>query len=94
MTKNDKQQILTKAIQKAIDGGWDKSLDDTITITRYGSVLDIIFNHQFAQALWGEVKQHKDEQGITSYDHTTGWKYHLRNMVIAEDPIEYLGQNL
>lgn len=48
-----------------------------------------IFNHDFAKALWGEHEP---------TDYGTGawqpWEYHLQQMVIAEDPIEYLGENI
>lgn len=109
MTKSDKQRILTKAIHKAIDGGWvykpEQLLGFSLPIDGVvrefnpdkavaASWQQIIYSKDFAQALWGETKQHTDEQGITSYDHTTGWKYHLKNMVVADDPIAYLGQNL
>lgn len=105
------QQILEKAIQKAIDGGW-KQPDPTVVwwrssegITReaYG----LIFNHDFAKALWGdELIQYPegDTYTVTALLNPTPnfcrstelfvWQYHLQQMVIAEDPIKYLGEHL
>lgn len=40
----------------------------------------------------GEDQNHWEEY-IPVYKNK-GWKYHLMQMVIAEDPIEYLGDNL
>ena len=65
MKLSDKE-ILEKAIQKAIDGGWRGDIldikveaqDDGLVRLYWDntewSVLDIIFNHDFAKALWGE----------------------------------------
>jgi len=100
------QEILEKAISKAIAGGWQPSTvdleedgwwkwdgmhlcaaadDDS---QRNGWHYAVIFNHQFAKALWGEPKL-KD-----STDENLGWQHHLQMMVIADDAIEYLGKNL
>lgn len=135
------QQILTKAIQKAIDGGWDK-LDSELDIRENNVILDapghdidsgqwvicnheewhytdIIFNHDFAKALWGEFPTYthsgferygvgkdvdswlgpakeaiKDKEFVTGAINYTAWKYHLQQMVIADDPIKYLGEHL
>lgn len=102
------QEILEKAIQKAIDGGWrpinawvspktnyewreredyggyyilcKKYIHDKESES-YESAEQLIFNHDFAKALWQDP------------DYGT-WHHHLQNMVIAEDPIKYLGENV
>lgn len=102
------QKILEKAIQKAIDGGWDKVLERGITGDGSPYELSyipdkwpknyrqIIFNHDFAKALWGnEIIQAFDKTA----DHLFGishraWQYHLQQMVIVEDPIIYLRDNM
>jgi len=119
-----KQKILEKAIEKAIDGGWkfkkymfDYSYPnfkktwtgDIILAThekgRAESVnyIEILFNHDFAKALWGEPKASVSIAIGGSYVIPTekpiqagnfGWQYHLQQMVIADDPIKYLGANL
>lgn len=55
------QQILEKAIKKAIDGGWKRDYRVKYSfVTKDTSVDDwdtyapIIFSHDFAKALWGE----------------------------------------
>lgn len=111
------QQILEKAIQKAIDGGWNvvgSEIPATFTFryiqnnaiigvlhidghdVQHREPLNaerIIFNHDFAKALWGEEEYEGnpigDPQGTLR-----DWQYHLQQMVIADDPIQYLGDNI
>lgn len=106
------KEILQKAIQKAIDGGWSMpGLTDEgkMHFTDNGVVVDwlrggrdfkstetIIFNHDFAKVLWGDGC-HTHHQTIHKSDYSTcriNWQYHLQKMVIAEDPIKYLGEHL
>lgn len=112
------QEILEKAIQKAIDGGltgyWAdrykscKHLDEMEYLVNGNNIDDgkpvetLIFNHNFAKALWGEEKDYarhmflfKDGTTWYEYDNTiSSWQYHLQQMVIADDPIKYLGEHL
>ncbi len=94
----DKQQILQKAIEKAMNNGWkgwpmyDELGLDTFT-TFY-----LIFSHDFAKAFWGTrgiVKRgdifdyaHEHDKAILCQE----WQHHLQQMVISEDPIEYLSK--
>lgn len=127
-------EILTKAIQKAIDGGWPwefmndwavdhgiavvpknlKPTDRGLFVKQLAHPMDygiIIFRHDFAKALWGEeidesVAQYipmtgesespsdvEDWYGKAHYDGPT-YKYHLMMMVIAPNPIAYLGEHI
>lgn len=91
----NRQEILERAISKAIEGGWKDSYIDSQDLK---NILDndpfilpikgLIFNHDFAQALWGEQEIEAED----TYMHA--WAYHLRQMVVADDPIEYLGKNI
>ena len=112
------KEILEKAVQKAIDGGWNppkwvvwavvggegiepytfETGDEGYSVgwhdyDEFVSLKDIIFNHDFAKALWGnemiECYHAKDVKC-----RMTAWAYHLQQMVIADDPIEYLGENI
>lgn len=100
------QQILTKAIQKAIDGGWHGELADNIKLiadedielltqawrnVHHLAPINFIFNHDFAKALWGE--ELLKCQMIEPFA-LPAWKCHLRSMVIVDDPIKYLGEHL
>ncbi len=114
MTNNE---ILEKAIQKAIAGGWTVNdwtdADDfewRVQIDEYDqlemwycglgedwylSVRNIIFNHDFAKALWSEETpspNYGDLEMLSEPDFA--WEHHLQQMVIADDPIKYLGDNL
>lgn len=144
------KEILEKAIQKAIDGGWkvtNSTMDTPEKIMGWYAYPDswydsysnlFIFNHDFAKALWGEEvrtqydshyipargypgepipkEDIKDDKILKNWDCTrcgapwkkclagtpcnlivkgnTGYKYHLQQMVISEDPIKYLGDNI
>lgn len=70
-------------------------------------VHELIFNHDFAKALWGEEKLDRYNletdtaidslwDGGPEYFDFLGktWQYHLQQMVISDDPIKYLGGNL
>ena len=87
------QEILTKAIQKAIAAGWKPKSWSRDTIRSF--MIDYkpeqyIFNHDFAKALWGEEIPNPERYDIEQ----TAWSYHLQQMVIAEDAIKYLGEHL
>lgn len=61
----------------------------------------VIFNHDFAKAIWGEahippiaLKSIVIEKKVGDIPFLPAWQYHLQQMVINEDPIKYLGDNL
>lgn len=104
------KEILEKSIQKAIDGGWVDgrvALKETQSIPEWAIPtpvsIAIIFNHNFAKALWGDKEMRiKTDMGyqsafggvkLTSVK-MSAWKNHLQQMVIADDPIKYLGENI
>ena len=100
------QDILEKAIQKAIDGGltgywkerYEKCVDmgelkylvDGNNIEQGETVEKLIFNHDFAKALWGGATN----EAAAFKDSLDEWQYHLQQMVISDDPIKYLGENI
>lgn len=110
------QEILEKAIQKAVDNGWQYQYDGTTEPLNRENALKLyklfIFNHDFARALWGETPDPSHLEvylvngggKVPSYTMVdqkkefakrhSGWQYHLQQMVIADDPIKYLGDNI
>lgn len=66
----------------------------------------IIYNQVFAKSLWGEPymmspKEIKDAGyrgslggGMIDLQKGAGWQKHLQAMVVADDPIQYLGEHL
>jgi hypothetical protein len=61
----------------------------------------ILFNHDFAKALWGEslrASAHggsiNDPEGKSILRLIPLWQYNLQEMVITDDPIKYLGEHL
>jgi len=100
-------EILTKAIQKAVESGWMLqgvySAGSSKSATKY--IVDgfepklFIFDHDFAKALWGDQRDIDSPmsvgpRGVVSIHNLRPWQYHLQQMVIAEDPIKYLGEHL
>jgi hypothetical protein len=106
------EQILTKAIEKAIANGWkvsqynelssvtpDAYLGYVVELTNYMDAyrefdyMTVIYSHDFAKALWGEKVLAYMTDDPERPEHYL-WQYHLQQMVIADDPIKYLGDNL
>lgn len=101
------QEILEKAIVKA--AGFDISIphfahplqkyewNDDKRYWFLGDVtiplFEIIYQHSFAKALWGEEELLPINQAFNKII-KDGWKRHLQAMVIADDPIKYLGDNI
>jgi hypothetical protein len=78
---------------------WEEKLQDGPGWTaRYKwDAYRLIFNHDFARALWGKSLVHNNYKGSEGVDvviHREAWQYHLQQMVIAEDPIRYLGDHI
>lgn len=117
------QEILERAIQKAIDGGW-KAPNEDWYVADDGDELnlyylthsdskgktyhllrpyELIFSHDFPKALWGSrwdenngCKVHNTIHSTDSMgdDYSDPDAYHLQQMVIADDPLKYLGENI
>ncbi|MGW5074042.1 hypothetical protein [Rhodococcus sp. NPDC004095] len=103
------REVLERAIQIAIDGGWtlyagagaSYAVQDAFN---FGRVECIIFNRDFAMALWGTQSEaldyidgiYVDGDGEDSAApvYVRCYEKHLMQMVIADDPVKYLGENL
>lgn len=102
------KEILGRAIARAIEGGWDtnhfhtlkgnyKHPDESEFLDILGdwhkiSPLDVIFNHEFAKALWGEHFPTKVNETTIAF--SRAWEYHLQQMVISPNPIQYIAKYL
>lgn len=117
-SKTSREEILTKAIGKAVDGGWiyPNHTPDTIYHLRLfghvsfaeyiadrledepiNEIYSVIYDKDFAKAIWGEETNkfgfwNKDK--FDGYVEMPNWQYHLRQMVVADDAIAYLGDNI
>lgn len=75
---------------KTVNGVPDIAIDDAYRL---------IFSHEFARAFWGNKKVTKleyvdldsDDNSVIENDYYL-WQYHLQQMVISENPIQYLKQ--
>ena len=96
------EQILKKAIKKAIKNGWKVgaySFATQFALDEYKkdqrSQYFIIFSHDFAKAFFGIHKVMFDtgekilRKGLEGVS-LPAWEYHLPDMVLEKDPIKYL----
>lgn len=109
------EEILKKTIEKACRTGiwlnkWSVNarIDDD-GVFRSSEIepedaFNIIFDHDFAKAFWGEGRNRKRfelnntienncDEGYCEY-FCQPWQYHLQQMVLEEDPVKYLEQFL
>lgn len=97
------QEILQKALTKAEENGYRIKFSQRYNLDGYMHLRKfyaVIFNHEFAKALWGErqvdtgyVEIHGlsgEGYADTSCITTESWKFHLQQMVLEENPLEYL----
>ena len=62
-------------------------------------VFTVIFSSSFAKALWGDANPegymlHINGKTLATEFIDGSWHYHSQQMVIADDPIKYLGENI
>jgi len=96
------EQVLKKAIEKAVKNGFKYAPYTTtdgihpvfIEIPEISIYRHLIFSHEFAKAFWGEetafggIKEVKGkfiEKSILKE-----WQYHLQQLVLQENPLEYI----
>ena len=102
------EEILTKAIEKASSNGFealelDADIWGEISTPEHQQILlfetphsayAIIYDHDFAKALWGTQNHVYSIGAIRKGTIKQDWKHHLQMMVVADDPITYLGEHL
>lgn len=92
------EQILTKAIKKAIENGMEDDMPHSMFSFHYETWNwhNTIFSHDFAKYFFGEeVRNVGDTLTINKMkfeivDNYLVWQYHLQQMVLEENPIKYL----
>jgi hypothetical protein len=81
------EKVIGKAIKKAVKNGWVYPyLNDKISmkiIIVYYEV--ILFDISFARAFWGE-EYVDDNRGF----YELSWQYHIKQLALSEDRIEYI----
>lgn len=58
--------------------------------------MPVYFDHDFAKSIWGEERRRLTvcDEGANVYKiYISNWQYHLQQMVISKDPIQYLKEN-
>jgi hypothetical protein len=138
-----KEEILKKAIEKAVKNGWVDNRDDRSKdegyhhiekwhwdrVVAYGDYIKIIFDHSFAKAFWGEetlmacpecdkeINFSDREKYYSEYDDGywcdvcnkdiemgqipihfnilgVKWQYHIQQLALSEDRLEYISRFL
>ena len=106
------EEILKKAVKKAVKNGFEgcefgnshiETTDDWVWIgneegeTCSCHYWEIIFDHDFAKAFWGEKEKCKCSGFVIQYEggcccgaKESGWQYHLQQMVLCEKPLDYI----
>jgi len=97
------EQILKKAIEKAVKGGYfisDDKIPGYLITVNCNHYYRLIFSHDFAKAFWGTDCVSRKEillakQPILKYfysnrDKIYEWEYHLQQMVLEEDKLKYI----
>lgn len=82
--------------------GVEIGVSDVIWVSKdgyqvYEDMYHLLFNHDFAKALWGlKLIDHQevDNDGLTWNFSTMAWQYHLQQLVIADDVFKYLEENI
>jgi hypothetical protein len=76
------QQILTKAIEQAVENGWSAEKYERHDQLGFEYIEpSFIFDHNFAKSFFDHDK---------TRPYPDNWKHHLQQMVVSEDPIKYL----
>ena len=91
---HNNEEILKKAIEKAVKNGYKKYADELWELLHENNYYGTIFSHDFAKAFWGESKCDcmQTPNGTLHKDNCKerDWQYHLQQMVISDDPVKYL----
>lgn len=95
-------EILQKAIEKAVENGWDCKIRFSKGSSIKGFILDpedfdadfypiVIFSHDFAKAFWGEEDWKSTNVDITIHN-LPAYLWHLARLAESEDRLEYIGR--
>lgn len=89
-------RTIVLAVEKATaSGNWIYGEDDYNADGDPMRAMELVYSHAFARALWGdEMKGEGFYNQIGQEILMPAFRYHLQQMVIADDPIKYLGENL
>jgi hypothetical protein len=100
-----RHEILFKAVDRAIKNGWKGwrfHVNDAVTVGMEADHLvrymirtqkplePLIYNKDFARALWGDTLVHGDG----TLDTYKMWEFNMMRMSISDDPLAYIGSTL
>lgn len=93
------------AVKHTSDLGWTVTLREkpqqtsgglTANVTTLLSEYDILYDKDFAKALWGDeqIPLKPGQYVILGVGNMIAWRHHLKRMVVADDPIAYLAEHM
>lgn len=104
------QEILKKAIEKAVRNGWKPMgklfayvPNNKFWVEAFAKeckkefgISGILFDKDFAKAFWGTWESSEEGLNDKNYADTLleRWQYHLQQLVLEEDPIKYLSNHV
>lgn len=98
-SQGDKPEVMLKAVvEKARKNGWVYPKQRNFLIDNPYYVKEVLFDHSFAKAYWGEELLYTDkDDGSGAYPKTYGpakWQHHLQQAVLSENPLLYYFERL
>lgn len=83
-------EILTKAIEKANKNGLYWTINPKMWLYSQ-AYYDIIFDHEFAKAFWGNKHQYYEgERADDMINNKQEWQFHQQQMILEKEPLKYL----
>lgn len=85
-------EVLSKGDRTVLQKVYDKAFTFAIVVDgiNLAEVRETVFSHMFAKAFWGDKPTQWFECDDGSIRTKPAWKYHLQQMVLEENPVEYL----
>lgn len=89
----DKWEVTAGKVHQTVMNNWYQYIFVYKDQVRVIDIERIIYDHSFAKALWPDPENYN--VSIPSWGKPTPyWQTRLKEMVIADDPIKYLGENI
>ena len=89
-----KEEVLRRAIEKAQANGYRPLMTVNQVIAhnnQFQNSISIIFTHDFTKAFWGHCEHiAEDDIGMCGICGVGDWHYQLQQMIILDDPLEYI----
>lgn len=102
MTRKESETIVNRSVNKAIDNGWKSPRKGILNIFNHDFAKALWGEDKYIAYFVGydewsdatEIEYEEDQDyDETPHEKKPLWQYHLQQMVVAPDPIQYLKEN-